>query len=220
MPIDAVAMIAPSTHRDAHPVSETATRLRILISATELFAAQGPRATTIRALAQHANVNIAAINYHFRSKDELYGEVVERAIAHWGAEASLAGSELESADLDGFLRRLLAALLTPVFEQDSHRHMVRLLAWSLLESPSAGTTHHVHAVAKIVAYQLQLRMPSLDQRFDPSFVAQWLIGQCLLIAPVLGNDPDQQRDAREVLDLAHRLALGGLSSLDRQKQTD
>lgn len=51
------------------------TRERILRAATELFARDGYRATGIRAICEAAGTNVAAVNYHFHSKENLYIEV-------------------------------------------------------------------------------------------------------------------------------------------------
>ena len=51
------------------------TRARILRAATELFATRGFRPTSIRAICGKAGVNVASVNYYFRSKEGLYVEV-------------------------------------------------------------------------------------------------------------------------------------------------
>jgi AcrR family transcriptional regulator len=56
------------------------TRDRILKTAVRLFAERGYEMTSIRTLAAKAHVNQAAVNYHFKSKDRLYGEVLRDAI--------------------------------------------------------------------------------------------------------------------------------------------
>ena len=56
------------------------TRDRILKTAVRLFAERGYEATSIRTLAAKAHVNQAAINYHFKTKDGLYREVLRDAI--------------------------------------------------------------------------------------------------------------------------------------------
>lgn len=57
---------------------ESGTRERILTAATPLFAEHGFDATGVRAIAAAAEVNIAAVNYHFGSKDALIAAVGER----------------------------------------------------------------------------------------------------------------------------------------------
>src|SRR6478672_2047721 len=56
--------------------SEENTRDKILSAAGEVFAEQGFEGATIRAITERAGVNVAAVNYHFRDKAELYTRVV------------------------------------------------------------------------------------------------------------------------------------------------
>jgi len=56
------------------------TRERILEAAARLFAEEGYRRVTVRAICRAAGVNGAAVNYHFGDKAALYREVVEAAI--------------------------------------------------------------------------------------------------------------------------------------------
>ena len=53
------------------------TKERILESAGIIFGKKGFKDATIRGIAKDAQVNIAAINYHFRDKEGLYGAVLE-----------------------------------------------------------------------------------------------------------------------------------------------
>lgn len=55
------------------------TRDRILSAACEVFADLGYHDATIEEICSHAECNIAAINYHFGSKDQLYAKVWRRA---------------------------------------------------------------------------------------------------------------------------------------------
>ena len=52
------------------------TRQRILEAAGEIFTDSGLRLTTIRQISARAGVNVAAINYHFQSKGNLYLETL------------------------------------------------------------------------------------------------------------------------------------------------
>ena len=59
-----------------HPAAGT--KDRILDTAERLFADRGYRGTSITQLAREANVNQAAVNYHFGSKAGLMEKVIER----------------------------------------------------------------------------------------------------------------------------------------------
>ena len=49
---------------------------RLLAAATEVFADVGYRAATLREICRRGNANIAAVNYHFRDKEQLYMAVL------------------------------------------------------------------------------------------------------------------------------------------------
>jgi AcrR family transcriptional regulator len=55
------------------------TRERILKAACEIFAEKGYHDARVEEICKHAKTNIAAINYHFGSKDQLYAQVWRRA---------------------------------------------------------------------------------------------------------------------------------------------
>jgi AcrR family transcriptional regulator len=57
------------------------TRQRILDAATALFAAQGFRRVTVRDICQEAGANVAAVNYHFGDKLNLYREVLGAGVS-------------------------------------------------------------------------------------------------------------------------------------------
>jgi len=74
----------------------TDTKRRLLDAACELIARKGYRATTHQEICDQAKANIAAINYYFGSKENLYEAVWERAHelsqeAHGGFEAEEMG---------------------------------------------------------------------------------------------------------------------------------
>lgn len=58
------------------------TKEKILLAAAEEFSTNGYQATTTRNICNRAGVNIAAINYHFSSKEMLYKRVVDYLFEH------------------------------------------------------------------------------------------------------------------------------------------
>ena len=62
------------------------TKQRILDAARSLFAERGFPATSLREITKLADVNLAAVNYHFGSKDGLLKEVVNECIEPINAE--------------------------------------------------------------------------------------------------------------------------------------
>ncbi len=62
--------------REKAPREDTATR--ILSTATRLFAAQGYESTSTKDICETAGANIAALHYHFGSKENLYHRIIEQ----------------------------------------------------------------------------------------------------------------------------------------------
>src|SRR6187401_3377009 len=62
------------------PQAPVATKARILDAAETLFMEQGFEGTSLRAITAAAGVNLAAVNYHFGSKEELFEAVLTRRL--------------------------------------------------------------------------------------------------------------------------------------------
>src|SRR5580700_9791679 len=62
------------------------TKQRILDSAERLFADHGFDATSLRSIIADAKVNLAAVHYHFHSKDALLSAVILRRVSHVNRE--------------------------------------------------------------------------------------------------------------------------------------
>ncbi len=91
------------------------TRERILDAAETLFMAHGYEATSLRMLTGAAEVNLAAVNYHFGSKEALFEAVLRRRLDPMNERRVelLARYEKASAPKPVPAERVLAALLIP-----------------------------------------------------------------------------------------------------------
>lgn len=76
-PRPAAAAAIPAVSEQSDPALEQ-TRERLMLAAMDLVAKRGIRGTTVRDLAQAASTNVAAVNYHFGSKQELMSEAILR----------------------------------------------------------------------------------------------------------------------------------------------
>lgn len=73
------AMVADNSHI-CHIKAPAETKDRILDVAEQIFAEKGYSATSMRTITSRARVNLAAINYHFGSKAQLYRAVFRRRV--------------------------------------------------------------------------------------------------------------------------------------------
>jgi AcrR family transcriptional regulator len=95
----------------------TDTKRRILDTAEQLFAENGYSATSLRTIIGTAGVNLAAVHYHFRSKQELLKAVMARRIGPINRERieELEAAERAAGPEGPELEQVLEAFLMPVF---------------------------------------------------------------------------------------------------------
>ncbi|HTC35525.1 MAG TPA: TetR/AcrR family transcriptional regulator [Bryobacteraceae bacterium] len=101
------------------------TKDRILNAAERLFARDGFEATSLRAITAEAQVNLAAVNYHFQSKDALVQAVIGRRMGPVNAQrlALLDAYESEAASQPLPLEKVMDAFLRPIVALvGSHAH--------------------------------------------------------------------------------------------------
>jgi AcrR family transcriptional regulator len=106
------------------------TKQKILDTAERLFSSQGYDATSLRHIIAEAGVNLAAIHYHFGSKDELLDELIMRKAGPVNRErmARLDQVEAEAAGRRPSLEKVLEAFLLPMSEAaDRNPQFVRLM---------------------------------------------------------------------------------------------
>jgi len=72
--------IKPRSDATSISAEATDTRERILLEAARLLRHQGYAATTLREIADAAGVKAGSIYYHFESKEEILGEVLDKGI--------------------------------------------------------------------------------------------------------------------------------------------
>jgi AcrR family transcriptional regulator len=116
----------------ARPVLQT--KVRILDAAETLFMEHGFEATSLRALTTTADVNLAAVNYHFGTKEELFQAVLTRRLDPMNQRRleMLTRFEAESTPAPLACDRIMSAFLVPalVLARDPQRggaNFLRLL---------------------------------------------------------------------------------------------
>ncbi|MCC6756742.1 MAG: TetR family transcriptional regulator [Arenimonas sp.] len=155
------------------------TKERILHAAEDLFAQHGFAGTSLRQVTSRADVNIAAVNYHFGSKENLVNEVFKHRMDDMSEKrlSALAKAvEKDPKDLEG----ILLAFIQPPLALTLDRHgasFVRVLARAYAEKNdglrnflSENYGQVLREFAKAIAHCLpQLSKEELYWRMD--FVA-------------------------------------------------
>lgn len=107
--------------------SVTATRQRLLEAAEDLLLEQGQAATTLRDITQRAEANVAAVSYHYGSKDALLALAYRQALDEVTQVQRQRLAELPpDADLDQVVRVWLA----PALDQQDPR---QAKLWALIQ---------------------------------------------------------------------------------------
>jgi AcrR family transcriptional regulator len=111
---------------------DQSTRQRILVVAERLFAERGIGFVSVRDITTEARANIAAISYHFGSKDGLLEAIVVERAAQLGKRRNELLDAIEASP-EPDLRDLVAALVVPIAEMAADhdgggRHWIRVRA--------------------------------------------------------------------------------------------
>ncbi len=188
---------------------------RLLDAAEELFAAKGFGEVSVRELATAAEVNVAAVNYHFHSKENLFQEVIRRRF-----------TVQRDRTLDG-----LQTLLEQTSGQPRVEQVIRVLVHEYLDGAMSNSfltmiTREMHGgrsgthleffkqmvapVFQAMSQALMAARPSLTQE-DLNWVIASIVGQIhhFILRRIKCDDCDDMPEAREIMHMAFpALALG------------
>jgi AcrR family transcriptional regulator len=138
------------------------TKAKILDAAEALFGEEGPQAVSLRRVTTKAGVNLAAVNYHFQSKEALMTSVIKRRLGPINKERleRLTQLEAEFGERPIPLEMLMAAMLEPMFNQPEAMAPLRRMLGRVFGDPSLTIK--------------QLMSPAVQEvveRFRPAFRA-------------------------------------------------
>jgi TetR/AcrR family transcriptional regulator, regulator of cefoperazone and chloramphenicol sensitivity len=109
---------------------------RLLDAAEQLFADKGFAAVSVRDITTLAGCNVAAVNYHFSGKDNLYLEVIKRRMDNL-RQIRLASIEKAMSNPDTTLEDLLRAFswafLEPLVDEHNGRQLMTLMLREMLD---------------------------------------------------------------------------------------
>ena len=150
----------------------TDTKIRIMDAAEQLFARDGFHITSLRGLTELANVNLAAVNYHFGSKEGLLQAVISRRLLPLN---ELRRQKLEAvltqATVDGSLptaAALLRAFIEPTLDfrnsAPGAKDFIALIGRSLSDPDETVRNYFIQQILpifKLLFDGLQKALPDL-----------------------------------------------------------
>jgi AcrR family transcriptional regulator len=203
----------------------TDTRERILDVAERLFADRGFPATTLRDITNEASVNLASVNYHFRSKEGLLAAVLERHLRPVNARrlellnAIEAGAGKEAPNAEAVIR----AFLSPPFQKrrewgargDNFLRLMGRIHSETHEEFRATFFQQFEEVFRRFGQAFQRALPNLEPT-DVGWRMLFLVGS--MAFTMAGGDsfapigPDAKKDPDDVLESLIQFAAAGMSS--------
>jgi AcrR family transcriptional regulator len=198
----------------------------LLRAAGEVFAGAGYQGATVRDICRRAGANVAAVNYHFGDKEQLYLAVLRQAQKETSQRLPFDRGLARGAGPAARLRAFVSSLLARLLEPGPHAWLAKLLSRELME-PTPGLDPLVQEHIRPMADRLQdiLRAilgPSADDACirlaGCSVVSQCLFyHQCRPVICRLYPDAGAGPEAIESLaDHITRFSLAGLRSEARR----
>lgn len=198
------------------------TRERLLEAAGEVFAQHGFRDATIREICKKAKANVAAVNYHFGDKDELYAAVFDYArkcaVARFDEQAAPTGPPEQR------LRAFVQGVLARFFDKGRPAWLGKLVAQEMIEPTKAldslvnqqirPNSEHLRTIVR------ELIGAKVDEqelwRCTFSVAAQWIFyfHNSQIVKRL---HPNQQFDAQAIEKLADHITRFSVAALKAWK---
>ena len=202
------------------------TRRALLDAAGQIFAEQGYARATSKDICTRANANIAAVNYHFGSKDGLYAAVLEEAHSRIVSIETLTAAAKSRIEPRLKLKMFLQRIVAEACKSDRDGWELRVLSRELLSrSPmmSRLVENQIAPKAKIVRSVLAelMQLPADDPAI--SRVVLNLMGPFLML---LITDRSLQKQVAPKLELdadvltehMYIYALAGIAAVAKERK--
>jgi AcrR family transcriptional regulator len=203
----------------------TRTRGKLLAAAGEIFAEKGFRDATIAEICRQAGTNIAAVNYHFGSKEALYREAWRHVFSESLQAHPPEGGVPATAPPEERLRGQVTALLLRMADRNNR-------AFGFLHRELANRTGLLEEVIREQLQPLQQRTkqlirellgPAADEQ-EVRFCEMAIIGQCMnpmVVRGELGQQKEGKDSPRSINDIetyARRVAAFSLAGIASVRQ--
>ncbi len=200
------------------------TRMRLLDAAREVFSENSFQGATVREICRRADANVAAVNYHFGSKDGLLAEALNFAPLAALQKANFSASECPEIRLRMFLRDFMLMLL----DEKNPSSQCRIMARELADPTPALDKIVREAIAPLHAFLGKLVREIVGEKTSEAELRRCvhsIVGQCLFYRhshPVLQRlHPKLRFDSKEIQAIGDHIAefsLAGIKQLDKAQR--
>ena len=201
-------------------MTERDTRARLLEAATEVFVATGYRDAGIREISSRAGVNLAAVNYHFGGKEELYREVL---LSAYSKVSSRPMPKLADApdDPEGCLRRWIEWNVERLMGRESNEVFGVLMGREMQQPSPAFDALVKNAMRPTWMGLVEIVAAWLGREADSSveMCCMSIFGQCLVyhtsrrIRDRIHDGQGEEFTAEAVADHVITFSFGGLAGV-------
>lgn len=197
------------------------TRMRLLDAAREVFSEHSFQGATVREICRRADANVAAVNYHFGSKDGLLAEALNFAQLAALQKANANSSECPKMRLRLFLRDFMLMLL----DEKTPSSQCRIMARELADPTPALDKIVREAIAPLHQFLGKLVREIVADKVSEAELRRCvhsIVGQCLFYRhshPVLQRlHPKLRYDRKEIEAIGEHIAefsLAGISHIGK-----
>lgn len=198
------------------------TRERLLDAAREVFSQQGFQGATVRDICRRAGANVAAVNYHFGSKDGLLAEALNFNRLKALQTTNIQADECPKMRLRLFIHDFMLMLL----DEKNPSSQCQIMARELADPTPALDKIVREAVAPLHAFLFGLVNEIVGSKVSEAEQQRCvysILGQCLFYRhshPVLQRlHPKLRYDTKEIEALAAHIAdfsLAGIKHLAKK----
>lgn len=195
------------------------TQRRLLEAAGQVFAEKGFQAATVREICQRAEANIAAVNYYFRDKEQLYKAALNNAfqcrldqllIPKWSPDVSPAEK----------LRTLIRMIVTQMGSTTKLPWQMQLLLRELSQPSEAGeelVREFIRPIYEVLWSILREVLPAGTPEERIHLIGFSIVGQCFylrvaraVIGLVVGEQEHHRYDPERLADHICEFSLAAL----------
>jgi AcrR family transcriptional regulator len=206
---------------DLKPAAHSKTKDQLLEHAVPLFAKKGYRDATCADLSKLAGANIAAINYHFGSKENLYRLALRRAFEFANAKYPFHGGLEEKASAEQKLHACMEALIRRNYDDGPAGHLNRMINHQV----SRPTAPHNLVMEEITQLQGNYLLNTLKHITGPlpellmQSAKMNIIALCIFpsLAPAMKNflfpESPSPEEINAIITRQFHFALAGLQTL-------